>query len=83
MNTLTLKELPDNLASSGNSLLSMIMQLAMSIGVTLAGLLLGAFGHHAAADSEMAHETFIYTALRGAGNRAARAGVLARAETVQ
>ncbi|MDU3814941.1 MAG: multidrug transporter subunit MdtD [Pantoea sp.] len=61
MNTLTLKELPDNLASSGNSLLSMIMQLAMSIGVTLAGLLLGAFGHHAAADSEMAHETFIYT----------------------
>ncbi|ARJ43105.1 multidrug transporter subunit MdtD [Pantoea alhagi] len=61
MNTLTLKELPDNLASSGNSLLSMIMQLAMSIGVTIAGLLLGAFGHHAAIDSEMAHETFIYT----------------------
>ncbi|MFD1802459.1 multidrug transporter subunit MdtD [Mixta tenebrionis] len=61
MNTLTLKELPDNLASSGNSLLSMVMQLSMSIGVTVAGLLLGAFGHHAAADSAMAHETFIYT----------------------
>ena len=38
MNTLTLKDLPDNLASSGNSLLSMIMQLSMSIGVTIAGL---------------------------------------------
>ena len=37
MNTLTLKDLPDNLASSGNSLLSMIMQLSMSIGVTIAG----------------------------------------------
>ncbi|VDZ78062.1 transporter protein [Salmonella bongori] len=44
MNTLTLKDLPDTQASSGNSLLSMIMQLSMSIGVTLAGLLLGLFG---------------------------------------
>ncbi|ENA4998371.1 MFS transporter [Escherichia albertii] len=44
MNTLTLKDLPDRLASSGNSLLSMIMQLSMSIGVTIAGLLLGFFG---------------------------------------
>jgi DHA2 family multidrug resistance protein-like MFS transporter len=41
MNTLTLKDLPDDLASSGNSLLSMVMQLSMSIGVTIAGLLLG------------------------------------------
>ncbi|RWR01168.1 transporter [[Pantoea] beijingensis] len=63
MNTLTLKELPDDLASSGNSLLSMVMQLAMSIGVTLAGLLLGTFGHQAIADSTLAHETFIYTYL--------------------
>ena len=39
MNTLTLKDLPDDLAS-GNSLLSMVMQLSMSI-VTIAGLLLG------------------------------------------
>jgi DHA2 family multidrug resistance protein-like MFS transporter len=37
MNTLTLKDLPDDLASSGNSLLSMVMQLSMSIGVTIAG----------------------------------------------
>jgi DHA2 family multidrug resistance protein-like MFS transporter len=44
MNTLTLKDLPDDLASSGNSLLSMVMQLSMSIGVTIAGLLLGMYG---------------------------------------
>jgi DHA2 family multidrug resistance protein-like MFS transporter len=43
MNTLTLKDLPDDLASSGNSLLSMVMQLSMSIGVTIAGLLLGMY----------------------------------------
>lgn len=63
MNTLTLKELPDDLASSGNSLLSMIMQLSMSIGVTVAGLLLGSFGHGVVADSPAAHQTFIYTYL--------------------
>ncbi|KNC08173.1 transporter [Pantoea sp. RIT-PI-b] len=63
MNTLTLKELPDDLASSGNSLLSMIMQLSMSIGVTVAGLLLGAFGHGVITDSAAAHQTFIYTYL--------------------
>ncbi|KTS01153.1 multidrug transporter subunit MdtD [Pantoea dispersa] len=63
MNTLTLKELPDELASSGNSLLSMIMQLSMSIGVTVAGLLLGAFGHGAVSDSASTHQTFMYTYL--------------------
>ena len=63
MNTLTLKELPDELASSGNSLLSMIMQLSMSIGVTLAGLLLGAFAQDAASDSSAEHQMFIYAYL--------------------
>lgn len=64
MNTLTLKDLPDDLASSGNSLLSMIMQLAMSIGVTVAGLLLGLYGQqHIAADSGASHQIFIYTYL--------------------
>ncbi|MDO6405232.1 multidrug transporter subunit MdtD [Pantoea phytobeneficialis] len=63
MNTLTLKALPDELASSGNSLLSMIMQLSTSIGVTIAGLLLGAFGHGAIANSAAAHQTFIYAYL--------------------
>jgi len=64
MNTLTLKDLPDELASSGNSLLSMIMQLAMSIGVTVAGLLLGVFGQqHLSADSGAAHHVFLYAYL--------------------
>ncbi|ROR07705.1 DHA2 family multidrug resistance protein-like MFS transporter [Erwinia sp. JUb26] len=63
MNTLTLKELPDDLASSGNSLLSMVQQLSMSIGVTVAGLLLGTFGHQAAADSPLVHQAFIWTYL--------------------
>ena len=62
MNTLTLKDLPDTLASSGNSLLSMVMQLAMSIGVSIAGLLLGMFGHSAIThDGSVLHEVFIYT----------------------
>lgn len=62
MNTLTLKDLPDDLASSGNSLLSMIMQLSMSIGVTIAGLLLGTFGHqHIAVDGATTHTVFLYT----------------------
>lgn len=44
MNTLALRDLDDELASSGNSLLSMVMMLAMSMGVAIAGGLLGAFG---------------------------------------
>ena len=39
MNTLTLKDLSQQDASSGNSFLSMIMMLSMSIGVALAGTL--------------------------------------------
>ena len=51
-----------DLASSGNSLLSMIMQLSMSIGVTIAGLLLGMFGQqHIAIDSGSTHSVFMYT----------------------
>ena len=44
MNTLTLRDLDGDLASGGNSLLSMVMMLAMSFGVAAAGGLLGAFG---------------------------------------
>lgn len=43
MNTLTLKDLPQQDASSGNSFLSMIMMLSMSIGIALAGTLLNTF----------------------------------------
>lgn len=64
MNTLTLKDLPDELASSGNSLLSMVMQLSMSVGVTIAGLLLGMYGqHHLSVDTPVAHQVFLYTYL--------------------
>lgn len=64
MNTLTLKDLPDDLASSGNSMLSMVMQLSMSIGVTVAGLLLGMYGqNHISVDSAGSHQVFLYTYL--------------------
>ena len=44
MNTLALRDLDGGLASSGNSLLSMVMMLSMSLGVAVAAGLLGAFG---------------------------------------
>ena len=43
MNTITLLDLPDTEAGSGNSLLSAVMQLAMSMGVALAAALLDLF----------------------------------------
>lgn len=43
MNTVTLKDLEGELASGGNSLLSMVMMLSMSFGVAAAGGMLGAF----------------------------------------
>ena len=43
MNTVTLSELDGDLASSGNSLLSMVMMLSTSLGVATAGGLLAAF----------------------------------------
>jgi EmrB/QacA subfamily drug resistance transporter len=45
MNTLTLKDLEGALASSGNSLLSMVMMLALSLGVAAAGALLATFAN--------------------------------------
>jgi hypothetical protein len=44
MNTLALRDLDGDLASGGNSLLSMVMMLSMGLGVAVAGGLLGAFG---------------------------------------
>jgi DHA2 family multidrug resistance protein-like MFS transporter len=62
MNTLTLKDLPDRLASSGNSLLSMVMQLSMSLGVSVAGILIGSFAHHqVVADSAAIQSAFVYS----------------------
>ncbi|WP_425918462.1 multidrug transporter subunit MdtD [Acinetobacter sp. TSRC1-2] len=50
MNTLTLKDLPQQDASSGNSFLSMIMMVSMSIGVALAGTLVNVFTAYYGAD---------------------------------
>ncbi|WP_442881382.1 multidrug transporter subunit MdtD [Comamonas sp.] len=44
MNSVTLKDMEGEFASSGNSLLSMVQMLAMSMGVALAGALLTGFG---------------------------------------
>lgn len=44
MNTVALRDLGRDLASSGNSLLSMVMMLGMSFGVAVAGVLLAVFG---------------------------------------
>lgn len=49
MNTLALRDLGGQDASAGNSLLSMVMMLAVSLGVATAGGLLGAFGGDPAA----------------------------------
>lgn len=43
MNTLTLKDLRPAMASSGNSMLSMVQMLAMGMGVAAAGAVLAAF----------------------------------------
>jgi EmrB/QacA subfamily drug resistance transporter len=43
MNTITLRDLQGNLASGGNSLLSMVMMLAMSLAVASAGAVLANF----------------------------------------
>lgn len=61
MNTLTLKDLPQQDASSGNSFLSMIMMVSMSIGVALAGTLVNVFtAYYGAAQVETAfHSTLI------------------------
>lgn len=65
MNTLTLKDLPDTIASGGNSLLSMTMQLSMSLGVSLAGILLGIFAQNGTLDfaSPATADVFRYTYL--------------------
>ncbi|MEE3652956.1 MULTISPECIES: MFS transporter [unclassified Brenneria] len=64
MNTLTLKDLPDDLASGGNSLLSMTMQLSMSVGVSISGILLGIFSQpHLTMGFEETHSMFLYSYL--------------------
>ena len=65
MNTITLFDLEGPNASSGNSLLSMIMMLSMSLGVAVAGGLLAAFddGSQGAAALTAFHATFLTVGL--------------------
>ncbi|HTY49874.1 MAG TPA: multidrug transporter subunit MdtD [Steroidobacteraceae bacterium] len=61
MNTVTLKDLADSAASSGNSLLSMVQMLSMSLAVASAGGMLQAFTDNFGGGAGLAvfHATFI------------------------
>lgn len=61
MNTVTLRDLDSTQASSGNSLLSMVMMLATGFGAAAAGSLLAAFGSHLGGHDAMRalHATFV------------------------
>ncbi|ARP81296.1 MFS transporter [Bordetella genomosp. 8] len=59
MNSVTLKGLSVEDAGSGNSLFSMVQMLALSLGVSLSGGLVGAFSHGAHADAWGFRWTFI------------------------
>jgi MFS family permease len=63
MNTVTLRDLDREMASSGNALLSMVMMLATGFGAAAAGSLLAAFSVHLGVDHRDAtaalHATFI------------------------
>lgn len=61
MNTVTLIDLDDTEASSGNSLLSVVAQLAMSLGVACAGALLGGFATSVGVDGTTTLEAFQLT----------------------
>ncbi|HEY2591417.1 MAG TPA: multidrug transporter subunit MdtD [Steroidobacteraceae bacterium] len=67
MNTVTLKDLRGAAASSGNSLLSMVQMLAMSLGTAAAGGLLTAFvdvfGHATRHELPAFHATFVCVGL--------------------
>lgn len=72
MNTVTLKDLEGSEASSGNSLLSMIQMLAMSLGVASAGGLLAtfldAYGRNTGRELFAFHSTFICVGLMTAAS---------------
>lgn len=68
MNTVTLRDLQGSLASGGNSLLSMVMMLSMSLAVATAGALVANFEEHFGRDTIVQtlaafHATFISVGL--------------------
>jgi EmrB/QacA subfamily drug resistance transporter len=72
MNTVTLKDLEGGAASSGNSLLSMVQMLSMSLGVAASGGLLATFvdfyGHGSNHELPAFHATFICVGLMTAAS---------------
>lgn len=68
MNTLTLRDLTGPAASAGNSLLSMTMQLSISLGVAFAAALLSSFGKYFAAGELLwvFRATFVCVGMLGA-----------------
>lgn len=74
MNTVTLIGLSNANASSGNSLLSVVVQLSMSLGVATAGALLGGFTVPGAQGAEVLH-AFELTFLCLGGMSLAGAGI--------
>lgn len=77
MNTVTLKDMDGALASSGNTLLSMVQMLAMGLGVAAAGAVLGAFTttFGGASDGVGALRAFHATYLLMGGITVASAGI--------
>jgi EmrB/QacA subfamily drug resistance transporter len=75
MNTLTLGDLDDARASGGNSLLSVVMQLSMSLGVAAAGALLAAFAAPAGSAGTDLSPTFHATYLCMGALSALAAGI--------
>ena len=71
MNSVTLKDVEGEFASSGNSLLSMVQMLSMSMGVGIAGALLGGYSEMWAASSDQMlraiHATFVSVGLMTLG----------------
>jgi EmrB/QacA subfamily drug resistance transporter len=66
MNTVVLKDLGEHQASAGNSLVSMVMMLSMSLGVATAGALLAGFGERAGEGAGVLgafHATFVCVGL--------------------
>lgn len=66
MNTLSLKDLDDKLASSGNGLLSMVMMLSMSLGVASAAAILAGFSQFIGSTANALsafHSTFVCVGL--------------------
>jgi predicted MFS family arabinose efflux permease len=78
MNTVTLRDLDREFASSGNSLLSMVMMLAAGFGAA-AGSLLAAFGNHL--DSNSATRAACHVPVRGRDHADLDDDLLAAADT--